>query len=61
MVAFNPDETYVVDPARLQHRHPVTPYAGRTLTGRVRQTWLRGMPLLEGEGETPVGRLLKRG
>jgi allantoinase len=61
MVAFDPDETYVVDPARLYHRHPVTPYAGRKLTGRVRQTWLRGTPLLEGEGETPVGRLLKRG
>jgi len=61
LVAFDPDETYVVDPARLRHRHPVTPYAGQTLTGRVRQTWLRGIPLLEGEGGTPVGQLLKRG
>jgi allantoinase len=61
LVAFDPDETYVVDPARLYHRHPVTPYAGQTLDGRVRQTWLRGTSLLEGEGETPVGRLLKRG
>jgi allantoinase len=67
MVAFDPGETYVVDPARLYHRHPVTPYAGRKLTGRVRQTWLRGTALLddegllEGDGETPVGRLLKRG
>ena len=61
MTAFDPDETWVVDPARLYHRHPVTPYAGRTLTGRVSQTWLRGTALLEGEGETPVGRLLKRG
>jgi allantoinase len=67
MVAFDPGETYVVDPARLYHRHPVTPYAGRKLTGRVRQTWLRGTALLddegllEGEGDTPVGRLLKRG
>jgi allantoinase len=67
MVAFDPRETYVVDPARLYHRHPVTPYAGRKLTGRVRQTWLRGTALLddegllEGDGETPVGRLLKRG
>jgi allantoinase len=60
-VAFDPDETYVVDPARLYHRHPVTPYARRTLAGRVRQTWLRGMPLLEEEGEAPVGQLLKRG
>ena len=50
-----------LDPAKLRHRHPVTPYAGKTLTGRVKQTWLRGTPLLEGAGETPVGRLLKRG
>ena len=26
----------------LLHRHPVTPYDGRTLTGRVRATWLGG-------------------
>jgi allantoinase len=61
LVAFDPDETYVVEPARLYHRHPVTPYAGRTLTGHVRQTWLRGTPLLDGEAEAPAGRLLKRG
>ena len=61
LVAFDPDETYVVDAARLHHRHAVTPYAGRTLTGRVRQTWLRGTPLLEGRAEAAVGRLLKRG
>ncbi len=65
LVAFDPDETYLVEPARLLHRHPVTPYAGRTLTGRVRQTWLRGMALLDpGSGAPdgePVGRLLNRG
>jgi allantoinase len=61
LIAFDPDETYVVDAARLHHRHKVTPYDGRTLTGRVRQTWLRGTSLLEGKGEAAVGRLLKRG
>jgi allantoinase len=65
LVAFDPDESYRVDPARLQHRHPITPYAGRTLTGRVRQTWLRGTPLLHRENGVPdgepVGRLLNRG
>ena len=65
LVAFDPDAAYVVDPARLQHRHPVTPYAGRTLTGRVRQTWLRGTALLDAESGAPdgepVGRLLNRG
>jgi allantoinase len=65
LVAFDPDEAYVVDPARLEHRHPVTPYAGRTLTGRVRQTWLRGTALLGADTQAPdgepVGRLLSRG
>jgi allantoinase len=65
LVAFDPDEEYVVDPARLEHRHPVTPYAGRTLTGRVRQTWLRGNALLGPDSRAPdgepVGRLLNRG
>jgi allantoinase len=65
LVAFDPDATYTVEPAALLHRHPVTPYAGRTLTGRVRQTWLRGTALLDPDhgapdGE-PVGRLLNRG
>jgi len=65
LVAFDPDADWVVDAARLQHRHPVTPYAGRTLTGRVRQTWLRGNALLDDESGAPdgepVGRLLNRG
>ena len=65
LVAFDPDEEYVVDPARLEHRHPVTPYAGRTLTGRVRQVWLRGTALLGADSRAPdgepVGRLLNRG
>jgi allantoinase len=54
-----PDEEFTVDPARLHHRNPVSAYAGRTLTGTVRQTWLRGVRLdLDGE---PRGRLLERG
>jgi allantoinase len=56
LVAFAPDETWTVDPARLHHRHPVTPYAGRTLVGRPHATWLRGRKV---EGH-PFGRLLSR-
>ena len=39
---WDPDAGFVVDPARLHHRHPVTPYAGLTLRGRVNTTILRG-------------------
>ncbi len=55
---FAPDETFVVDPQRLHHRHPVTPYAGRRLTGVVRSTWLRGVEITGGD---PTGQLLSRG
>jgi allantoinase len=43
--------------AQLEHRHPITPYAGRRLHGVVRQVWLRGEPI----GARPAGRLLRRG
>jgi allantoinase len=42
LCVFAPDETFVVDPAQLRHRNPITPYAGRTLQGVVKQTWLAG-------------------
>ena len=54
-----PDETFVVDPTRLEHRHPITPYAGRTLTGVVCQTWLAGQQV--DLDAPPRGRLLGRG
>ncbi|MHA6796992.1 allantoinase AllB [Pseudonocardia bannensis] len=57
LVAFAPDAEFVVDPTTLHHRHPVTPYAGRTLHGAVRGTWLRGVPV---DGRAPHGRLLTR-
>ncbi|GHF63060.1 allantoinase [Amycolatopsis bartoniae] len=54
---FAPDEEFVVDVANLRHRNPVSAYHGRSLTGVVRSTWLRGR---EVTGE-PQGRLLVRG
>jgi allantoinase len=56
LVAFDPDRRFVVDAGTLRQRHPVTPYAGRALTGAVETVWLRGAPL----GDTPHGRLLRR-
>jgi allantoinase len=56
LVAFDDETPFTVVPAQLRHRHPVTPYAGQTLTGVVRRTWLRGQVT----GDTPTGRLLRR-
>lgn len=54
---FAPDEGFTVDPARLYHRHPVTPYSGHRLLGTVRGTILRGEPA---GAASPHGRLLAR-
>ena len=59
LCVFAPDETWVVDAAALQHKNPITPYAGRTLTGAVRSTWLRGRRI--DTRSRPEGRLLTRG
>ncbi|MFF3462505.1 allantoinase AllB [Streptomyces sp. NPDC002619] len=56
-----PDETFTVDPAALQHRNRVTAYAGKTLYGVVKSTWLRGERIVaDGEFTEPRGRLLSR-
>jgi allantoinase len=59
LCAFAPDEELVVDVRRLHHKNPVSAYAGRTLTGTVRRTWLRGVPI--DLAAAPRGRLLRRG
>ena len=58
LCVFAPDEEFVVDVARLHHKNPVSAYAGRTLTGTVRRTWLRGVPI--DLDAAPRGRLLRR-
>ena len=42
LVVWDPDGKFVVDPARLQQRHKLTPYAGRSLYGTVLTTFVRG-------------------
>ncbi|RKE22514.1 allantoinase AllB [Streptomyces sp. TLI_171] len=58
LVAFDPDAGFAVHAERLHHKNPVTPYAGRTLTGQVRTTWLRGQPV-DPDG-APHGRQITR-
>ena len=58
LVAFAPDEPVVVAPDQLLTRHKLTPYAGQELTGAVRRTWLRGVPVLPGQPR--CGSLLSR-
>src|SRR5262249_35666438 len=41
-VVWNPDAEWTVGPRGPQQRHRLTPYAGRTLRGRVHATFVRG-------------------
>ncbi|MDQ2750280.1 MAG: allantoinase AllB [Actinomycetota bacterium] len=56
LCVFAPDERFVVDPARLRHRNPISAYAGHELRGVVDQTWLHGVPIRDGD---PRGRLVR--
>ena len=56
LAIFDPDATFVVDPHALQHKNPITAYAGRTLEGVVSASWLRGTPV--DLDALPRGRLL---
>jgi allantoinase len=62
-VIWDADAKFRVDAAQLHHRHKVTPYAGRELSGRVEATFLRGRKIFErGEFSAgPVGHVLLRG
>jgi allantoinase len=62
LVVFDAESTFTVDARALEHRHPVTPYDGHTLLGRVEATWLRGAPVFR-DGSfvgPPSGRTLLR-
>lgn len=49
LVIWDPDAEWLVDSSRLYHRHPITPYAGRTVRGRVLKTVLRGELVFDGQ------------
>jgi allantoinase len=41
-VVFDPDAQWIVGEAQLFYRHPVSPYLGERLNGKVLMTYLRG-------------------
>jgi allantoinase len=61
LVVWRPEAEVVVDPAKLHHRHRVTPYAGATLPGAVEATYLRGRRIHDrGRLAEPAGLVLSR-
>jgi allantoinase len=61
-VVWDPEASFTVDPERLEHRHKLTPYAGRTLYGVVRRTFVRGVAVYDEGGfpGPPLGELIPR-
>ncbi len=60
LVIWNPEAEFTVEPSMIEHRHKLTPYAGRLLSGVVRKTFLRGQ-LIYDDGNfssEPVGMML---
>jgi allantoinase len=62
LVSFRPDVEFTVDASALQHRHKVTPYAGRRLFGQAAATFVRGRVVHDERGlaAAPTGRWVKR-
>jgi allantoinase len=63
LVVWDPHAAFCVDPQKLQHRHKLTPYAGRELMGIVEATFLRGQQIYEKGAicAAPAGQVLLRG
>ena len=61
IVVWDDARPFTIDASQVRHRHKVTPYAGRTFTGVVEQTWVRGRLAYDrtaGLSSTPVGSFL---
>ena len=63
LVIWDPDAEVTIAPAMIEHRHKVTPYAGESLQGAVRATYVRGRRVYDRgqHGDGPEGRLVLRG
>jgi allantoinase len=65
LVVWDPETSFQVEPGNLQHRHKLTPYAGRTLSGVVHRTLLRGETVYDVSTDDrfpgpPSGKLLRK-
>jgi allantoinase len=60
VVVWDPDEPFTVTADSLYYRHPISPYVGAALRGRVHRTFVRGHEVYDGHGHPagPIGRVL---
>jgi len=60
---FDPEETFAINKAELKFKNKLSPYEGMDLTGRVKETWIRGIMAYDYrrvnlQGMKPAGRLI---
>ncbi len=56
LVVWDPAAEFVVRPEEIFQRYELTPYAGRSLFGKVRSTYLRGRPIFRNGSFPETGR-----
>ncbi len=62
-LVFDPEHSFTITNEMIKHRHNITPYAGRTVTGQVQHTFVRGHHVYQQDEfiNAPVGRPLLKG
>ena len=59
LIVWNPEETFMVTEEKILHKHKVTPYLGKELSGVVKQTYLGGVKVYdEGSMSLNGGKIL---
>jgi allantoinase len=62
LVAWDPELRFVVRAAGLHHRHKITPYVGREMSGQAVTTWVRGARVYDRGtwSAAPLGQIVLR-
>ncbi len=62
-LVFDPNKAFTISNEMIKHRHHITPYAGRTVTGQVLHTYVRGHHVYQQDQfiNAPKGRPLLKG
>jgi len=62
-LVFDPNAEFTITNEMIKHRHNITPYAGRTVTGQVQHTFVRGHHVYQQDQfiNAPIGKPLLKG
>lgn len=60
IVVFDSDRSFKIEQSMIEHRHKVTPHEGRTFTGQVQQSYIRGIKIYDqgNFSKEPAGKAL---